>query len=155
MKAGDRVKSGLEAEFAAGKRIFTKAEETARLKQELARATGQLDMLVKEKGHAKLVKLDGLFKTATAAAKKAIEDAAKLGKLKGEAKADAECLAEFLNDRAGGTGSRCLAQDRLPLGKRLRGRKRRRTAARCLARRGGRTRRTTCARRSPLLPRST
>ena len=49
MKAGDRVKSGLEAELAAGERICTKAEETARLKQDLARAAGQLDLLVKEK----------------------------------------------------------------------------------------------------------
>ena len=105
LKAGDRVKSGLEAKLAAGERICTKAEETAMLKQDLAREAGQLYLLVKEKEHAKLMKLDGLFKTATAAAKKAIEDAAKLGKLKGEAKADAEHLAEFLNDTAGGQGA--------------------------------------------------
>ena len=45
------------------------------------------------------MKLDTLFKRATVAAKKAMEDVAKLGKLKGEAKADAERLSEFLNDR--------------------------------------------------------
>ena len=33
LKAGDRVKSGLEAKLAAGERICTKAEETARLKK--------------------------------------------------------------------------------------------------------------------------
>ena len=98
LKAGDKVKSGLEAELVAVERIFIKVEEIAMLKQELSRAAGQLDLLLKEKEkeHAKLMKLDGLFKTATAAAKKAMEDAAKLGTLKGEAKADAERLTEFL-----------------------------------------------------------
>ena len=91
----------VEAEFAAGERIPSKADKTARLKQELFRAAGQLDLLAKEKEkeHANLMKLDTLFKRATVAAKKAMEDAAKLGKLKGEAKADAERLSEFLNDR--------------------------------------------------------
>ena len=95
LKAGDRVKSGLEAKLTAGERIGTKAEETAMLKQDLAREAGQLYLLVKEKEHAKPMELNGLFKAATAAAKKAIEDAAKKGTLKGEAKANSLVVVIF------------------------------------------------------------
>ena len=56
----------------------------------------------KEKEHTKLLKLDELFRADTEAARKAMEEVAKLDKLKDAAKADANRLAAFMNGREGG-----------------------------------------------------